>query len=90
MRLAMLARIYRPAKNAMQSGRANAQKWVLDYAPHRAQHHDALMGWVGSDDTCRQIRLKFPDKDAAVAYARKAGIDFEVFAPHERRLQLKN
>ncbi len=27
----MLAKIYRPAKNAMQSGKANARHWVLEF-----------------------------------------------------------
>ena len=29
----MLARIYKPAKTAMQSGRAKRKEWVLEYEP---------------------------------------------------------
>lgn len=29
----MFAKIYRPAKTAMQSGRAKTQNWVLEFMP---------------------------------------------------------
>jgi hypothetical protein len=32
----MLARIYRPAKTAMQSGKAKTKDWVLEFEPASA------------------------------------------------------
>ncbi|MFZ5610054.1 MAG: ETC complex I subunit [Pseudomonadota bacterium] len=82
-----LARIYRPAKTAMQSGRAKTRRWVLEFEPQAAKQPDPLMGWAGSGDTLRQIRLRFDSEEAAAAYARKHGIDYRVLPAHERRLR---
>ena len=84
------ARIYQPAKNAMQSGRANTRKWVLEYAPSEAKRADRLMGWIGSGDTRAQVRMKFDTLDGAESYAKRHGIAYTVTQPHVRKLQPKN
>ena len=76
----MLARIYRPAKSAMQSGRANTRLWELAFEPAAALTPDPLMGWTESTDMNGQVRLKFSTRDEAVAYARRHGIPFELSA----------
>ncbi|MGF1444976.1 MAG: ETC complex I subunit [Pikeienuella sp.] len=81
----MQARIYQPAKTAMQSGLANARGWVLEFAPAEQRRIDPLMGWTGSGDTRRQIRLTFETKDAAIDYARHNGIPFVVEEAKPRR-----
>ncbi len=83
------ARIYQPAKNTMQSGTRNTGKWALDFEPC-AKSIDSLMGWTGSADTSGQVRMKFPTKEAAVAFAEKKGLVFEVHEPQARRIQPKN
>jgi hypothetical protein len=85
----MQARIFRPAKNAMQSGRAGTQKWVLEFAPSSRREADPLMGWTSSDDTRSQLRLNFDTKEEAVAYAEREGIPYMVETAHDRRLQIK-
>ncbi|MFN3460924.1 MAG: ETC complex I subunit [Oceanibaculum sp.] len=81
----MVARIYRPAKSAMQSGRGGrGADWVLEFAPQSRREADPLMGWTSSDDTRRQVRLSFASKDEAIAYATREGIAFEVQEPKER------
>ncbi|MEP3246272.1 MAG: ETC complex I subunit [Sneathiella sp.] len=85
----MKARIYRPAKNAMQSGRRNMKKWRLDYTPSEARQSDPLMGWTSSADMTSQVSLKFDDKDGAIAYCEANGIDYTVFEPKERKLNIK-
>lgn len=75
----MQVRIYRPAKTAMQSGKANAKAWVLEYEPAAPKKADALMGWLGSGDMSQQIRLKFASADEAVAYAQRKGLEYQVF-----------
>jgi len=86
----MLARIYRPAKTAMQSGQANAKRWVLEFEPEEAARIEPLMGWTSSGDTQRQVRLGFATREQAVAYARAHGIPHQVIAPKERRRALKS
>ena len=68
------ARIYRPAKTAMQSGRNNTKQWILEFEPTEARRADALMGWISSGDTRAQVRLRFATKEDAVAYADKHGL----------------
>jgi len=81
----MKARIYKPAKNAMQSGRANTDHWLLEYELETARRPEPLMGWVSSGDTLNQVRMKFDTKEAAVAFAEQEGFDFTVTEPHKRK-----
>jgi ETC complex I subunit conserved region len=81
----MRARIYRPARNAMQSGTAQTHEWVLDFAAAEERALDPLMGWTGSGDTQAQVRLRFATREAAEAYAREKGIEFTVLEPQARK-----
>lgn len=85
----MLARIYRPAKNAMQSGKAGARRWVLEFEPGAAPRPDVLMGWTTSADTNGQVRMHFDDRDEAIAFARKHAIPHQVVEPREVKRPVK-
>ena len=75
----MLARIYRPSKTAMQSGKGKTQEWVLEFEPKDARRSDPLMGWTQTGDTeSSQVRLEFETKDEAVRYADQHGISFQL------------
>jgi len=77
----MLARIYRPAKTAMQSGKAKTKDWVLEFEPTSARRSDPLMGWTQSSDMNGQVRLTFETREEAVAYAQHNGLAFQLFEP---------
>ena len=79
----MLARIYKPAKNAMQSGTARTKEWMLDYEPEEPRVVEPLMGWTSSGDMKSQLRLRFATKEEAVAYAERHGIPYQVFEVKE-------
>ena len=81
----MLARIYRPARNAMQSGKANTKEWLLEVEPASARAPDRLMGWTLTSDMNGQVRLQFDTREEAVAYAQRHGIAFELMAPKEHK-----
>jgi NADH dehydrogenase len=81
----MRARIYQPAKTAMQSGSAKTHHWVLEYAPATAREVDPLMGWTSSTDTQTQVKLRFDSREAALAYAASKGIEAEVQEPKARK-----
>ena len=85
----MLARIYRPAKTAMQSGKANTREWVLEFEPASARVPDPLMGWTVSTDMNGQVRIPFDTREEAVAYAQRHGIPFEVIATPTHRKIIK-
>ena len=81
----MRARIYQPARTAMQSGSAKTQGWVLEFAPASAREVDPLMGWTSSDDTQAQVRLRFDSRAAAEAYAIARDITYDVVEPKPRK-----
>ena len=81
----MLARIYRPSKSAMQSGKAKTKEWVLEFEPSAARLSDPLMGWTQTSDTRGQVKIHFDTREEAVTYAGKHGIAFEVLPVNETR-----
>ena len=85
----MRARIYQPARNAMQSGTAKTKGWVLDYAPAQARDVDPLMGWTSSGDMNSQVRLQFDSKEAALAYAKDHGLEAVVTEPKTRKPNIR-
>ena len=76
------ARIYRPAKTAMQSGRRQTRKWVLEYEPATSRGPDPLMGWTSADDTLNQVQLHFDTLDEAQAFADQQELGYAVIEPH--------
>ena len=77
------ARIFRPAKTAMQSGRGGTRSWVLEYAPATPRRPDPLMGWASAQDTLNEVQLRFATLEEAVAFAEKNGLDYSVIEPHD-------
>jgi ETC complex I subunit conserved region len=78
----MLARIFRPSKTAMQSGKAKASDWVLEFEPSAARRSEPLMGWTQTTDTeSSQIRLTFETREEAVRYAEAHGLAFQLVDP---------
>ncbi|MGD1035685.1 MAG: ETC complex I subunit [Roseiarcus sp.] len=76
----MTARIYLPARNAMQSGQAKDQ-WILEYEPESPRRIEPLMGWTSSTDMKAEVRLRFDSKDEAIAYATRNGVAYRVEEP---------
>jgi hypothetical protein len=85
----MKARIFRREKNAMQSGRARASEWVLQFESARPKRADPLTGWSGGAETQEQVRLTFPTLEAAQTYAQREGIDAHTVPPAETKLKLQ-
>jgi len=77
------AKIYRPAKTAMQSGRAKSNVWMLEFESNAVRSSDPLMGWTSSSDTQGQVRLTFDTRDEAIAYAQKYNLAFQVIDRQE-------
>ena len=81
----MRARIFQPAKTAMQSGTAKTHGWILEFTPASSRDVDPLMGWTSSSDTQSQVRLRFESRAAAEAYATEKGIEYDVVEPKPRK-----
>jgi len=73
----MTARIYKPTRNAMQSGKGNSKEWLLEFDRDLPLSPDPLMGWT-SGDTSTQVRLSFDSREEAEDYARRNGIAYTV------------
>jgi len=84
----MTARIYRPAKTPMQSGKGKSQEWLLEFTTETPRVVDPLMGWTGSSDTLQQVRLKFATREEAVSYAERHGIAAQVEDAQEAKRRL--
>jgi ETC complex I subunit-like protein len=85
-----LARIHRPAKSAMQSGRAQTRKWVLEYEPASRRDPDPLMGWSSARDTLNEVQLRFDTLDEALAFAEKHGLEYTLIEDHSRTPKVKS
>ncbi|MCG8445630.1 MAG: ETC complex I subunit [Hyphomicrobiales bacterium] len=81
----MLARIFKPTKTAMQSGKAKTRQWVLEYVPEKPREVEPLMGWTSSGDMRQQVHLSFETKEDAIAYAEREGIPYQVEEPRTPR-----
>ena len=86
----MPARIYKPTRSAMQSGKGKSQEWVFEFEQATERVADPLMGWTSSDDTSTQVKLKFDSLEEAEAYAKRKGIAYTVQAEAPVKIQKKS
>ena len=82
----MQAKIYQPAKSAMQAGRAGTGQWILDYVAPTKRVPEPLMGWTSSGDTLNQVRLRFESQQEAEDFAKNKGLEYTVLPPHARKI----
>ena len=85
----MTARIFKPARNAMQSGKGKTNEWFLEFVRETQPSADPLMGWT-SGDTSTQVRLRFDTVEEAVAYATRNSIAYTVQAETKPKMQKKS
>ena len=86
----MKAKIYRPSRSAMQSGKGKTKNWVLEYETLSARRPEALMGWTASEDTLNQVRLRFETLEAARAFADKKGFAYTVLNARDKKIRPRN
>jgi hypothetical protein len=79
------ALIHKPGRSVTSSGKARACEWVLSFQPRSAQFIEPLMGWCGGDDPLRHVELRFLSKEAAIGFAQRHGIAYEVSNPPSDR-----
>tara|TARA_B110000438_G_scaffold255339_1_gene262071 strand:+ start:327 stop:611 length:285 start_codon:yes stop_codon:yes gene_type:complete len=83
------AKIYKPAKTAMQSGKLNTKNWLLEFDT-LDKGIDPLMGWETSNDTMSEVKLEFLTKDLAISYAKKNNINFYIIEPQQKKIIKKS
>jgi hypothetical protein len=85
----MTAKIYRPAPNAMQSGKAKSQEWLLEFDSDTPRTVDPLMGLISNADTSPQVRMWFDTREEAIEFAKRQGIHFQVMESREPKRIVK-
>jgi hypothetical protein len=83
------AKIYIPAKTAMQSGRGKLKKWILEF-DIKDPSINPLMGWETSTDTLEEVIIKFSSKDKAIEYAESNNIIYRVIEPKKKKYVIKS
>ena len=83
------AKIYKPTKTAMQSGKRNSKKWFLEFDTLNTGINP-LMGWETSQDTMSEVKLIFANKEQAINYAKKNNINYYVVEPQKSKIIKKS
>lgn len=84
-------RIFRPAKNAMQSGIQNTKKWKIEF-DNRERWENPTIGWCSNADPLSNISMAmtFKTKEAAMDFVERQGWSYFVDEPKEKTLQAKS
>lgn len=83
-------RIYHPTKTAMQSGSGD-NNWVLVFTTGADDRFiDSTMGWTSSRDMMQEVKLTFPNRDTAIAFATENNMSYEVVEPTLRKIVKKS
>ena len=82
----MSARIYKPVRNAMQSGQKNSKKWYLEFEPEPdSRFIEPVMGWASSSDMLsNQVKLVFSTKKEAIDYAKRNDLEYDIVEYKEK------
>ena len=83
------AKIYKPAKTAMQSGKRNTKNWLLEFDTLNTGINP-LTGWESSVDTMSEVKLEFSSMDEAINFAKKNNINYYVVEPQKRKINKKS
>jgi ETC complex I subunit conserved region len=86
----MPARIFKPSRNAMQSGKGKSDAWILEFEQSVKREADPLMGWTSAAETGTQVKLSFATKEEAETYAKSKGIAYMVQPEAAVRLTKKS
>jgi len=82
-------RIFKPAKNCMQSGTNATQKWRIEWDAWE-RWENRLMGWCSTGDPLSNTIVEFSDLEDAIAYCERNKWNFEVEQPQKLRRLKKN
>merc|ERR1712020_810277 len=82
-------RIFRPAKNAIQSGTHGIKRWKIEFEA-RQRWENNLMGWASSGDPLSNLLVDFASKEEAIAFVEKNGWDYFVEEAAEKIPKVKS
>ncbi|KAG7301622.1 NADH dehydrogenase Fe-S protein subunit 4 ndufs4 [Plutella xylostella] len=83
-------RIYKPPKNAMQSGTSNIQHWEMEFDT-RQRWENPLMGWTSTGDPLSNMKIHFSSPEDAIQHCEKNGWSWYLDTPKiEKVVRPKN
>ena len=85
-----VARIYKPSRSAMTSGKGGTKGWRLVFERRSAPFIEPLMGYTGGTDTLVQVELRFPTLESATRYAERQGLTYVIQAADETESSCSN
>jgi len=83
------ALIYRHARPNTMSAPMRQEQWKLKFERRAPLRIEPLMGWTEDDDPFSQVELSFPSAEAAIAYARRQGIQYTLLESPAHHRQLR-
>tara|TARA_A100000164_G_C21343341_1_gene512036 strand:+ start:211 stop:528 length:318 start_codon:yes stop_codon:yes gene_type:complete len=83
------AKIYKPTKTAMQSGKGKLKNWILKFET-KDNKFISFMGWESGDDTMKEVILEFSTKEKAIEYAKNNDILYEIREPKKQNFIIKS
>ena len=87
----MKVKIFKPAKSAMQSGKKNIKKWLMEPIDEsNVRSINPLMGWVSASNTTSQLHFEFSSKEEAMKFAKEKKFEFEIHEPHGSTVKPKS
>lgn len=85
------AKIYKPCRSQMQSGKKNTKKWVLEFLPKKSKFIEPIMGWIGGQDmVANEVKLTFATKEQAENYAKKNQLEYIIQSPEDSSMNIKS
>jgi hypothetical protein len=75
--------IEQTAFNPMQSGRFQAAQWHISFVRDEKAFVDPLMGWIGTQDTCTELKLSFDHIEEAIHYVNEKGWAYRIRENHK-------
>jgi hypothetical protein len=79
--------IYRPTPRTTQSGSKHTLVY-MKFERVNARTNESLMGWTATTDPTGNLTLSFPNDTAAVAFAQRNGLDYEIVV-HEGQERIR-
>lgn len=87
----MIAKIFKEYKNPTQSGKANTNRWVMEFLSNNDRFQEQIMGWTGSINMySNEVKLQFKNKEEAINFAKKNKLVFFVKDYNEQKFTIKS
>lgn len=82
-------RIHQPGRSVTQSA-PGRRRWLLEFAPADPPSRSGFARSGSATDPLAHLRIEFPDRASAIAFAERHGWPYEVEEPPARRIHYRS